>query len=165
MSDQRARGSDRQRRQASACARKDAHATPREVGLARVGANDLSQRISAKRSIAARATGWTTDRRVRQSTAIRRWAPWTRATGPTTAIGKARSASNAFKGSNRQWWRAVDQLFAIYRKRPGAQTINECELVRPLTVRERSAMLTYARLNPLNRPLADRIVVGGRTRE
>ena len=41
--------------------------------------------------------GWTPERRARHAAAIRRWAPWTKSTGPKTAAGKARSSRNAAK--------------------------------------------------------------------
>jgi len=42
-----------------------------------------------------RRSAWTDERRAKQAEAIRRWAPWTRSTGPRTAAGKAVSAKNA----------------------------------------------------------------------
>lgn len=45
-----------------------------------------------------RKSGWTDERRAKQSEAIRRWHPWTKATGPRTEEGKARSSRNADKG-------------------------------------------------------------------
>jgi hypothetical protein len=42
-----------------------------------------------------RRSGWTDERRARQAEAIRRWAPWTKSTGPKSAAGKAVSARNA----------------------------------------------------------------------
>jgi len=44
-----------------------------------------------------RKSGWTPERRARQSMRIKIWAPWTRSTGPKTAAGKAKSARNAYK--------------------------------------------------------------------
>ena len=41
--------------------------------------------------------GWNSERRQRQSEAIRRWKPWKRSTGPRTEAGKAVSRLNAFK--------------------------------------------------------------------
>lgn len=43
-------------------------------------------------------SGWTPERKARQATAIRRWKPWQRSTGPTTPEGKARASRNAYKG-------------------------------------------------------------------
>lgn len=40
---------------------------------------------------------WTTERRAKQSVAIRRWAPWRKSTGPITAEGKEISKMNALK--------------------------------------------------------------------
>ena len=41
------------------------------------------------------ANGWTSARRAKQAQAIRTWRPWEHSTGPRTAEGKARAASNA----------------------------------------------------------------------
>ena len=54
------------------------------------------------------ATPWTPERRQRQAEAIRRWRPWERSTGPTSAAGKAKVARNADKGSVRQQLRALN---------------------------------------------------------
>ena len=47
------------------------------------------------------ASGWSLERRARQSAAIRRWKPWERSTGPRTADGKAHASRNAEKGGKR----------------------------------------------------------------
>jgi hypothetical protein len=47
--------------------------------------------------------GWTVARGATQATAIHRWRPWERSTGPRTPDGKARSARNADRGG--QWRR------------------------------------------------------------
>ena len=44
---------------------------------------------------------WTTEARARQAEAIRRWKPWEHSTGPKTAKGKRRSASNSLAGPSR----------------------------------------------------------------
>lgn len=44
-----------------------------------------------------RKSGWTSERRLKQSQAIRRWAPWTRSTGPRSAEGKLICSKNAYK--------------------------------------------------------------------
>ena len=44
------------------------------------------------------ANGWTPERRARQAELIRTWRPWEKATGPTSAEGKAVVARNAFAG-------------------------------------------------------------------
>ena len=44
------------------------------------------------------ANGWTPERRARQSELIRTWRPWEKATGPTSAEGKAVVALNAYAG-------------------------------------------------------------------
>lgn len=48
-----------------------------------------------------RKSGWTDERRAKHAAAIRRWAPWTRSTGPRTAAGKARAAQNAYRHGGR----------------------------------------------------------------
>ncbi len=50
----------------------------------------------------AMANGWTSERRARQSEAIRRWRPWERSTGPKTAEGKAKVSRNGYKGGWRE---------------------------------------------------------------
>ena len=55
------------------------------------------------------ATTWTPERRQRQAEAIRRWRPWERSTGPTSAAGKAKVARNADKGSVRQQLRTLSR--------------------------------------------------------
>ena len=52
------------------------------------------------------ASGWTQERRARQSEAIGRWSPWNLATGPKTPAGKATASRNAFKGARRAKLRA-----------------------------------------------------------
>ena len=46
-------------------------------------------------------SGWTAERRLRQSQAIRNWSPWKHASGPKTPVGKAAASRNAFKGGRR----------------------------------------------------------------
>jgi hypothetical protein len=53
------------------------------------------------------ANGWTDERRVRQSKAIRRWKPWLKSTGPRTANGKSRVSRNAWRGGERPKLRAL----------------------------------------------------------
>ncbi len=40
---------------------------------------------------------WTEDAKQKQRDAIKRWAPWTKSSGPKTSIGKSRSSLNAVK--------------------------------------------------------------------
>jgi hypothetical protein len=47
------------------------------------------------------AKSWTRKRRARQSSAIQRWRPWEKSTGPRTPQGKARVSRNAFRGGSR----------------------------------------------------------------
>jgi len=48
------------------------------------------------------ANGWTLERKARQAQLIRNWRPWERSTGPTSAVGKAVIARNAWKDGHRQ---------------------------------------------------------------
>lgn len=43
------------------------------------------------------SSGWSPERRSAHTEAMRRWKPWEKSTGPTSAAGKARSSQNAFK--------------------------------------------------------------------
>ena len=45
-----------------------------------------------------RATGWTPERRKKQSEAIRQWKPWNQSTGAKSLEGKAIVSRNAWKG-------------------------------------------------------------------
>ena len=56
------------------------------------------------------ASGWTPERRARQSALIRRWKPWECATGPISPAGKVRTARNAYKGGH---WRELRDLRKI----------------------------------------------------
>jgi len=44
---------------------------------------------------------WTSERRAKQSKAIRQWKPWAKSTGAKTPEGKAVVSRNAFKGGHR----------------------------------------------------------------
>jgi hypothetical protein len=44
---------------------------------------------------------WTTERRAKQSQAIKQWKPWAKSTGAKTPEGKAVVSRNAFKGGHR----------------------------------------------------------------
>ena len=52
------------------------------------------------------ASGWSPERRERQSLAIKRWKPWEQSTGPRTEDGKANASRNAEKGGKRPALRA-----------------------------------------------------------
>jgi hypothetical protein len=54
------------------------------------------------------ANGRTEERRLRQSAAIKVWAPWNRSTGPRTAAGKARR--NADRGGHRRRMRELASM-------------------------------------------------------
>ena len=47
-----------------------------------------------------RATGWTPERRKKQSEAIRQWKPWNQSTGAKSLEGKAVVSRNAWKGGH-----------------------------------------------------------------
>jgi hypothetical protein len=61
-------------------------------------------------------SNWTPERRARQAQAIQRWKPWTKATGPKTAAGKARVARNGYKGGPRPKLRALAKLLRDDRR-------------------------------------------------
>lgn len=52
-------------------------------------------------------SGWTPERRARQSALIRSWRPWEQSTGPRTDEGKKIVAHNADKGGTRQLLREL----------------------------------------------------------
>ncbi len=61
-----------------------------------------------------RASGWTAERRAKQSEAIRRWRPWEQSTGPQSDDGRASASRNADKGGRREALRAeVRELRAM----------------------------------------------------
>jgi len=46
-------------------------------------------------------SGWTEERRQKQSEAIRRWKPWEQSTGPKTEMGKHTASGNSLKHGRR----------------------------------------------------------------
>jgi hypothetical protein len=50
---------------------------------------------------------WTTERRAKQSQAIRQWKPWAKSTGAKSPEGKAVVSRNAFKGGHRSYMRQI----------------------------------------------------------
>jgi hypothetical protein len=50
---------------------------------------------------------WTSERRAKQSQAIRQWKPWSKSTGAKTPEGKAVVSRNAFKGGHRPYLRQL----------------------------------------------------------
>lgn len=48
--------------------------------------------------MAKKESGWTLERRKKQSEAIRQWKPWNQSTGARTLEGKAVVSRNAWKG-------------------------------------------------------------------
>jgi len=53
---------------------------------------------------------WTTERRQKQSEAIRTWKPWDQSTGPKTTEGKMAVSRNAWKGGHRTKLRELIRL-------------------------------------------------------
>ena len=61
--------------------------------------------------------GWTSERRKKQSEAIRRWKPWQQSSGPKSAEGKAAASRNAWAGGDWQKLRqAIKALNGAMRK-------------------------------------------------
>ena len=64
-------------------------------------------------------TGWTPERRARQSELIRQWQPWKKATGPKSVTGKAAVSRNAWKDSElvqvRQLAKKLNQVLRAQR--------------------------------------------------
>lgn len=58
----------------------------------------------------SKATGWTPERRKKQSEAIRRWQPWKQSTGAKTLEGKAVVSRNAWKGGHRATIRQIAKM-------------------------------------------------------
>jgi hypothetical protein len=73
-----------------ACVRSDR--SRKGLSRRRVGRSSKSE----GRSLAAKA-GWSSERRARQASLIRTWAPWQRSAGPKTEAGKARCSMNALR--------------------------------------------------------------------
>lgn len=66
--------------------------------------------------------GWPPERRRAQAARIRRQKPWLKATGPRTAVGKARVAQNALKHGRRsaaflRQYRAISRLLRFQKQR------------------------------------------------
>ena len=62
------------------------------------------------------ANGWTAERRQRQAEMIRNWQPWQNSTGAKTAVGKAISSGNAFKGGLRSELRKLSKALREQRQ-------------------------------------------------
>jgi hypothetical protein len=60
--------------------------------------------------------GWTSERRARQSAAIRQWRPWEHSTGPKSDDGKVGVSRNAFKGGIRAKLRELARLLREQRE-------------------------------------------------
>lgn len=63
---------------------------------------------------------WTDAARAKQAELVRRWRPWEKSSGPTTAQGKTRSSRNADKGGDAgralRLAQAIDELSAAVAK-------------------------------------------------
>ena len=62
------------------------------------------------------ANGWTPERRARQAKLIQKWRPWEKSTGPRTVEGKARVATNAYKGGHRPMLRHLASVLREQRE-------------------------------------------------
>lgn len=73
------------------------------------------------------ASGWTEERRRKQRTAIHRWKPWKKSTGPISPEGKAAIALNGLKtGEHTQDIRDLRALIAqVNRQRQTLMTERE----------------------------------------
>lgn len=67
------------------------------------------------------ASGWSPERRQRQSQAIKEWKPWNQSTGPKSAVGKAQVSQNAYKGGHhirlQEFKRAINEEIRQARDR------------------------------------------------
>jgi len=60
---------------------------------------------------------WTDEQKQKQREAIKRWAPWTKATGPRTEDGKRNSSQNALKhGMRSRYWRDIRSYLYAQRR-------------------------------------------------
>lgn len=55
----------------------------------------------------SQTSGWTEERRRRQSDLIHTWKPWQNATGPRTPEGKMKVSRNSYKGGARPMLREL----------------------------------------------------------
>ena len=63
------------------------------------------------------ASGWTLERRKKQSELIKSWSPWKKATGPKTFEGKNKSKMNALKhGCRSEVFRKLDAYMAAQNR-------------------------------------------------
>ena len=62
------------------------------------------------------ASGWTVERRLRQSQLIKTWHPWKSSTGPKSEAGKARASRNADQGLEWPGLRALRTSLKIQKK-------------------------------------------------
>lgn len=59
------------------------------------------------------ARKWSTEQKLKQSEAIRRWKPWEGSTGPKTALGKSKVSKNAIKYGESQQLRDLSKLINL----------------------------------------------------
>ena len=71
------------------------------------------------------ATTWTPERRARQAELIRTWQPWKQSTGPKSVEGKARVATNAWRGGHRAQLRELSRLVNA-EVRASRELVNSC---------------------------------------
>jgi hypothetical protein len=81
----------------------------------------MARRCAGRAMGAAKANGWTPERRARQAAAIQRWKPWERSTGPKSPHGKATVARNAYKGGWRALLRELRQALREQDKSPNTR--------------------------------------------
>ena len=77
-----------------------------------------------------RASGWTAERRAKQSEAIRRWRPWEQSTGPRSDDGKANASRNADKGRRRDTVRQEARELQVMLSERGEALEAVRELIR-----------------------------------
>ena len=72
------------------------------------------------------AAGWTPERRARQAELIRTWQPWAKSTGPRSVEGKARVATNAWRGGHRAQLRELSKLVNA-EVRASRELVSRCQ--------------------------------------
>lgn len=69
--------------------------------------------------------GWSLERRAKQAELIKLWMPWKQSTGPRTAEGKERVATNAWTGGHRQKMRELTKMVNV-QVRQSRELVNSC---------------------------------------
>ena len=62
------------------------------------------------------ASGWTPERKARQSELIQNWQPWNKSTGARTPEGKAISSKNAYKGGSQSLMKVIASALRDYKQ-------------------------------------------------